>query len=131
TETGDLVGTLRYLAPERFAGLADARSDVYSLGVTLYELATGRPAFAGTDRARLLHCIQEEVPPTPRSLVPGFPRDLQTILLRATEKEPSRRYPSAGELADDLRRFLEDRPIHARPLGVPGRLARWCRRKPL
>jgi WD40 repeat protein len=131
TEAGDLVGTLRYLAPERFAGVADARSDVYSLGVTLYELCTGRPVFAGDDRARLVRCIQEEVPAPPRSLVPDFPLDLETILMKAVEKEPSRRYPSASAMADDLRRFLEDRPILARPLGTLGRVARWCRRKPM
>jgi serine/threonine protein kinase len=130
TNPGDLVGTLRFMAPERFAGQADPRSDVYSLGITLYELLTLRPAFDPTDRAKLIERVTHEDPPQPRTLDPRIPRDLETIVLKATGKEPVDRYLTAEALAEDLRRFLADRPIRARRTGLPERTWRWCRRNP-
>jgi WD40 repeat protein len=130
TCTGDIVGTLRYLAPERLNGDIDARGDVYSLGFTLYELLTLRPAFDEPDRTRLLRQVTEHEPIPPRKIDPLIPRDLETIVLKAGAKEPAARYPTAGELADDLRRFLENSPIRARRIRWSEQLYRWCRRKP-
>jgi WD40 repeat protein len=130
TETGDILGTLRYMAPERFRGLASARSDVYALGATLYELLTLTPAYADTNRFLLIEQIQRANHVRPRKVEPRLPADLETIVLKAMAPEPDHRYASAAELAEDLRRFLGDRPIRARPLGLAGRLARWCRRNP-
>ncbi len=130
TETGDILGTLRYMAPERFRGAADARSDVYALGATLYELLTLRPAYTATDRFRLIDLIQRADCPRPRQLAPRLPRDLETIVLKAMAPASAERYATAAALADDLRRFLSDQPIRARPLGLVGRLARWGRRNP-
>ena len=113
--------------------MVDRRTDVYSLGVTLYELLTLRPAFDGSDREELLRRIAQEEPIPPRRLNPAVPRDLETIVLKAMAKEPERRYATARELADDLRRFLEDRPIRARrpgPLERLGAVAPACRRRP-
>lgn len=130
TQSGDIVGTLRYLAPERFAGTADARADIYGLGVALYELLTLRPAFPATDRHRLIHDITHVEPVSPRRLEPRVPRDLETIVLKAMAKEPARRYATADELAADLRRFLDDQPIAARRARVTERAWRWCARRP-
>jgi WD40 repeat protein/serine/threonine protein kinase len=130
THTGDVVGTLRYMAPERFGGRSDARSDVYSLGLTLYELLTLRPAFPETDRNKLLGRVLHEEPPRPRQCNPSAPADLETIVLKAMAKDPADRYPKAADLAEDLRRFLDDKPIRARPLGPVERLCRWGRRHP-
>jgi serine/threonine protein kinase len=131
TGVGDVVGTLRYLAPERFAGRSDPRSDVYSLGATLYELLTLRPAFDEPDRARLIERVTHGAPPSPRQLDGRIPRDLETIVLKALSWEPAERYPTAEALADDLRRFLLDRPIRARRSGAAERAWRWCRRNPV
>ena len=95
TSPGDIVGTLRYMAPERFQGQADPRSDVYSLGLTLYEMLTLRPAFEDTNRARLIERVTHEEPPRPRKLDARIPRDLETIVLKAIAKEPADRYPTA------------------------------------
>jgi WD40 repeat protein/serine/threonine protein kinase len=130
TSTGDIVGTLRFMAPERFGGISDARGDVYSVGVTLYELVTLQPAFADSNRLRLIERVKSEEPPRPCVLNRRIPRDLETILLKAVEKEPARRYATAGELAEDLRRFLDDKPIQARPVGILERLRKWARRRP-
>jgi serine/threonine protein kinase/tetratricopeptide (TPR) repeat protein/WD40 repeat protein len=130
THTGDLVGTLRYMAPERFRGRADARSDVYALGVTLYELLTLRPAFDETDRVRLVAQVTGTTPPRPRRLDPTIPRDLETVVLKAMALDPADRYPTAAALADDLRRVVADRPILARRQSAPERLWRWARRNP-
>ena len=107
TQTGDIIGTLRYMAPERFRGWSDPRSDVYSLGLTLYEMLLLRPAFESADRLKLIHQVTHDDPVPPRKVDPKIPRDLETIVLKAIDKEPSRRYPSADELAADLRRFLD------------------------
>ena len=130
TRTGDLVGTLRYLAPERFQGWSDPRSDVYSLGLTLYELLTLRAAFDESDRQRLVRQILEQEPPPPRKLDHRIPRDLETIALTAIAKSPDNRYPTAEALADDLKRFIADRPIRARRATRAERTWRWCRRNP-
>jgi serine/threonine protein kinase/tetratricopeptide (TPR) repeat protein len=130
TATGDVVGTLRYLPPERLNGVSGPRGDVYSLGLTLYEMLTLRSAFAEADRVRLMQRVTQEEPPTPRRLDPSVPRDLETIVLTATAKEPSRRYASAAKLAEDLRCFLAGEPIRARPVGMVERVWRWGRRNP-
>lgn len=130
TRSGDVVGTLRYMAPERFQGHADYRSDLYGVGLTLYELCTLRPAFDSQDRVQVIDqvCNQEPIPP--RQIDPQIPRDLETIILKAMDKVPDRRYETAGELADDLRLFLADRPIAARRTSTAERVWRWCRRNP-
>jgi tRNA A-37 threonylcarbamoyl transferase component Bud32 len=127
TSTGDLVGTLQYLAPESLHGQSDARSDVYSLGLTLYELLTRTPPFPESNPARLLQQVSSNEPVRPRKLNPALPRDLETILLKAIAREPARRYQTAGALADDLRCFLDDRPIQARRISAAEQLLRWYR----
>jgi WD40 repeat protein len=131
TDTGDLVGTLRYMAPERFRGECDARADVYALGLTLYELLVLRPAFDGQDRLHLVEQIGRQEPVRLRALDPRIPRDLETILMKAIEKDPRRRYASADDLAQDMSRYLADEPIRARRIGAVERLSRWGRRNPL
>lgn len=129
SRTGDIVGTLRYMSPEQFTGNVDQRSDVYSLGLTLYELLTFAPANSDAERGRaLIHGAPVSQPPRPRKLNPNIPRDLETIVLKAMAHEPAGRYQSARELADDLRRMLDDRTIRARRATIPERLWRWCRR---
>jgi serine/threonine protein kinase len=132
TRTGDVIGTLRYMSPEQALarrGVVDQRTDVYSLGVTLYELLTLRPAFDGRDHQELLRHIALDEPIAPRRLNPAVPRDLETIVLKAMAKEPSSRYGTAQELAADLRRFMDDQPILARRPGVLERMLRWGRRR--
>ena len=123
TPTGDILGTLRYMAPERFRGEGDARADVYALGLTLYELLTLRPAFDSPDRLKLIEQIKTEDPQRPRALDARIPRDLETIVLKAIEKDPEARYQSAEAMGEDLRRFLDDEPIRRgarrRPSGTP------------
>jgi serine/threonine protein kinase/Flp pilus assembly protein TadD len=131
TSPGDIVGTIRYMAPERFRGQGDQRSDVFSLGLTLYELATLRPAFTASERAQLIERILHEESPQPSKVCAQLPRDLETIILKATAKDPGQRYPSAAALAEDLQRFLADRPIRARRSGMWEHAWRWCRRNRL
>ena len=130
TNTGDIVGTLQYLAPECLHGGADTRSDVYGLGATLYELLTLDRPFEADTPAKLIKLLTDTDPPHPRSLNPAIPRDLETIVLTAIAREPARRYATAQELADDLRAFLDDRPIKARRTTMLGRGWRWCKRNP-
>ena len=130
TESGDFIGTLRYASPEQLQGRCDERSDVYSLGATLYELLSGQPPFAAEDRGSLVRQIVEEEPRALRSVRPAAPRDLATIIHKAMAKEPARRYPTAAALADDLRRYLADQPVLARPVSSFERTSRWARRHP-
>ncbi|MBI4600497.1 MAG: serine/threonine protein kinase [Planctomycetes bacterium] len=131
TKSGDFVGTVLYMAPERFKGWSDPRSDVYGLGITLHELLTLKPAFSERDRAQLLRKVAAEEPPAPRRLDRTIPRDLETVVLKAIAKEPAQRYGSARAMAEDLNRFLEGRPVEARRSHVLARLARWCARNSL
>jgi serine/threonine protein kinase len=128
TMTGDLLGTLRYMSPEQALAqrvVIDHRTDVYSLGATLYELLTLEPAFGGADRQELLRQIAFEEPRPLRKVNKPIPAELETVVLKALEKNPNDRYGTAQELADDLRRFLEDRPIRARRPSLAQRLRKW------
>jgi hypothetical protein len=130
TEPGALAGTPSYMSPEQVGGLElDGRTDVYSLGVTLYEALTGETPFRGALHM-VLRQIAAEEPRAPRQLNDTVPRDLETICLKAMAKEPARRYASAAALADDLRRWHRGEPIQARPAGGAEKVWRWCRRKP-
>ena len=131
TMTGDLVGTLRYMSPEQALAnrvVMDHRTDVYSLGATLYELLTLEPVFAGGDRQELLRQIALEEPKPLRRVNGAIPAELETIVLKAMERSPADRYATAMELADDLRRFLEDKPIRARRPTLRQKAAKWARR---
>jgi serine/threonine protein kinase len=131
TGTGDLIGTLRYMSPEQALGrpaLVDHRTDIYALGATLYELLTLEPVFAASDRQELLRQIAQEEPQPPRALRRSVPRELETIVLKAIGKTPEERYSTAQELADDLRRYLEDRPILARRPTLVEKSSKWLRR---
>jgi eukaryotic-like serine/threonine-protein kinase len=128
TQTGDIIGTLRYMAPERFEGWSDRRSDLYGLGMTLYELLTLRPAFESATRAKLIDQVIHDQPPSPRKHDPRVPRDLETIVMKAIAKEPADRYATAEALAADLENFVADKPIVARRSGPLERAWRWCRR---
>jgi serine/threonine protein kinase/WD40 repeat protein len=130
THTGDIVGTIRFMAPERFDGRSQPESDVYSLGLTLYEMLTLRPAFHDANRERLIEKVLHEPPVPPRKLDPHIPRDLETIVLKCLAKDPAERYASADVLAEDVRRFLADRPIKARRASWSEKVWRWSRRNP-
>jgi tetratricopeptide (TPR) repeat protein len=131
TLTGDLLGTLRYMSPEQALakhGLVDHRTDVYALGATLYELLTLRPAVGGEDKQEVLRRIAFEEPVAPRKLDQAIPAELETVTLKALAKTPAERYATAGELADDLRRWLTDQAITAKPPTLVQRAGRWGRR---
>ncbi len=130
TLSGDILGTIRYMAPERFRGEGDARADVYALGLSLYELITLRSGFASADRLALIEQIKNEEPQRPRAIDSRIPRDLETIVLKAIEKDPKARYRSAEAMGEDLRRFVADEPIKARQISAPERYWRWARRNP-
>ncbi len=129
TQTGEILGTLRYMAPEQIVGQADQRTDVYSLGLTLYELLTLRPAVE-TPKARLLDPHNHFAIQRPRSIDPSIPSDLETIALKACAFESKHRYQHAAELEEDLNRFLQDRPIKAKRISKMEMLVRWARRNP-
>lgn len=133
TLTGEFVGTPAYMSPEQItAGRipVDHRTDVYSLGATLYELLTLRPPFVAEGRDRLLAMVIQKEPSSPRSVNPKVPRDLETICLKCLEKDPDRRYATARELADDLRRFVNRFAILAKRTGPLGRARKWVKRNP-
>jgi serine/threonine protein kinase len=133
TQTGDLLGTLRYMSPEQASGqrvLLDHRTDIYSLGASLYELLTLVPIFDGQDRQLLLRQIMNEEPRPPRAIDRSIPEELETIVLKAISKTPSERYATAREFADDLQRFLRDEPILARRPTLLQRARKWLRRHP-
>jgi serine/threonine protein kinase len=131
TMTGELLGTLRYMSPEQAwarRGEVDHRTDIYSLGVTLYELLTLQPVFGGQDRHELLYQIAHEEPREPRRVDRTIPVELETIVLKAIAKRPAERYATAQEMADDLQRFLEDKPILAKRPSLRERWVKWARR---
>ena len=130
TDTGDIVGTLHYMAPERFQGRCDVRSDIYSLGLTLYDLVARARAFEASDRQQLIEKVLHQEPERLNRLAPKVPRDLETIIHKAIARVPEQRYATAALLAEDLRRFIDGRPILARPVRLWERSWRWCRRNP-
>jgi WD40 repeat protein/serine/threonine protein kinase len=130
THTGDILGTLRYMPPEAFEGKSDAKGDVYSLGLTLYEMLTLRPAFGEKDRRKLIKQVTEGEPAALDKVSREIPCDLATIIHKAIDRDPNRRYTSAGEFASDLQRFLDDEPILARRQTQLERYVRWARHNP-
>ena len=131
TMSGDLLGTVRYMSPEQSLAkriVVDQRTDIYSLGVTLYELLTLQPVFSGRDRQELLRQIAFEDPRPPRRINKSVPAELETIVLKSMSKNPAERYATAQDLADDLERFLQDKPIKAKRPSLVQRAAKWSRR---
>lgn len=128
TQTGDMLGTLQYMAPEQFAGEYDARSEVYAVGITLYELLTLRAAYGGATRSELMEAIRRGRPLPLRRVCPELPEDLVILVEKAAAGDPRDRYQSAEALQHDLQAFLEDRPIAARRQSSLGLVVRWCRR---
>ena len=132
TGTGSILGSPSYMAPEQTTGAEKAgpAADQYALGATLYEMLTGRPPFRGSSILDTLDLVRTAEPVAPSQLLPRMPRDLETICLKALQKDPARRYPDVAAMAEDLRRFRAGEPIVARPISGPERAWRWCRRNP-
>ena len=133
TRTGTVLGTPNYMSPEQANGQTKAigpAADVYALGAILYELTTGRPPFASPSFLQVLDQVRNEEPLSPNRLTRGLPKDVCTICLKCLEKNPSKRYASAADLADDLRRFVRGETIHARPTTAVERSVKWIRRNP-
>jgi serine/threonine protein kinase len=131
TKTGDVIGTPQYLAPESLEGKYDRRSEVYCLGLTLYELATLQPAYPNGTTAEVIRAIATSSPVSPRKLNSKIPIDLSTIIDKAIARDPNSRYQSAEELQHDLLAFVDDRPISARPPSTFENIVKWGRRNPL
>ena len=134
TATGQVMGTPSYMPPEQAAGKTESighRADVYSLGAMLYSLTTGRPPFQAASVVETLKQVLDQEPVSPRVLNPAVDRDLETICLKSLEKATEKRYASANAFATDLARYLDGKPIVARPIGKPARIWRWCKRNPL
>lgn len=127
TRSGDILGTIRYMPPEAFEGQADTRGDIYSLGITLYELASLQPAFSGKDRRKLIKQVVTGGPEPLAKRVKTIPKDLATIIGKTIERDPNDRYQTAADLHEDLRRFVDDEPIRARRASALERLSRWSR----
>src|SRR6516162_7956672 len=133
TLSGEFVGTPAYMSPEQIAVgriPLDHRTDIYSLGATLYELLTLEPPFTGKSREQVLAQIVQKEPKAPRRIQKRVPVDLETICLKCLERDPDRRYQTAGELAEDLRRYVNRFTISARRVGPVRRLVKWARRRP-
>ncbi|MCL4180684.1 MAG: protein kinase, partial [Verrucomicrobia bacterium] len=134
TLSGEALGSPNFMPPEQAAGRhkeIGPASDVYGLGAILYYVVTSRPPFVADNLSMAVREVQDQEPVSPRMLNPGVPKDLETICLKCLQKEPSKRYATAGELADELDRFRRGEPILARPVGSAGRAWRWCRRRPV
>ena len=131
TKTGDIIGTPQYMAPESFSGEYDCRSETYCLGLTLYEIATLQPAFENSSPGRVIKAVTTSSPPAPKKVDARLPRDLATIIEKAISREPQSRYQTAAEMRDDLRAYIEDRPIAARKMSVWDNIIRFSRRNPL
>ena len=130
TQTGEVVGTLRYMSPEQLEGKALPSSDLFGLGLTMYEMLTLKPAYYNIDKKRLLENVSRAEIVPPRQYDSRIPKDLETIVCKCVESEPRQRYGSAAELADDLNRFLDGQPISARPIGQLEKGWKWCKRRP-
>jgi serine/threonine protein kinase/WD40 repeat protein len=130
SQSHEVAGTLRYMAPERFRGVSTPQCDLYALGATLYEMLTLRPPFEAQNQVELIHRIENTLPVPPLQLEPRIPRDLETIVLKALAKNPDDRFETAVEMRDELRRYLEHRPIRSRPIPFYQRFWRWCERNP-
>lgn len=131
TRTGEIVGTLRYMSPEQMNGNPDERSDIFGLGLTLYEMLALKPAYDAEERQLLVQQIVDASPRNVESADGTVPRDLATIVNKCIRTDPDKRYQTADELAADLRRYLDGRPVLARRVGIIGKLAHWCSRRPL
>ena len=131
TQTGEIVGTLRYMSPEQMNGKPDRRSDIFGLGLTLYELVGQKPAYDATSREQLIQQIVVASPPSLRTVAPEVPLDLATVIEKAIDQDPDRRYSTAGELAEELRRIQNGEPILARRVGLFEKAWKWCQRNSL